>query len=75
MLYCCALVYVWLLNCSHCIKGAKDKLEKSKETLEAEKAALDEQVRELNFRLEVRVEDLGKKEVGRQKDHHRICMT
>ena len=57
-----------MLNCSHCLKGARDKLERFKETLEAEKAALDKQVRELTFKLEVRAEDLNKKEVGRQQD-------
>ena len=54
-----------MLNCSHYIKSARDKHEKSKMTLEAEKAALDKQMRELNFTLVVRVEDIGKKEVGR----------
>ena len=34
-------------------------------TLKEEKTALDKRVRELTFKLEVRVEDLGKKEVGR----------
>ena len=51
------------LNCSHCFKDAMSMLEKSKETLEAEKAALYKQVRVLTFKLEVREEDLNKKEV------------
>ena len=59
-----------VLNCSHCFQGAKDKLEGAKETLEAEKVALEKQVRELTFRLEVRAEDLSKKEVGRQNNPH-----
>ena len=33
--------------------------------MEEDKAALDKRVMELTFKLEVRVEDLGKKEVGR----------
>ena len=33
-------------------------------TLEEERAALDKRVRELTFKLEVRVDDIGKKEVG-----------
>lgn len=61
-----------MLNISLCIKGARNKLENSKEMLEVEKAALVKQVRELNFKLEVRMEDLGKKEVGKRKDHQNI---
>ena len=57
-----------VLNCSHCLKATRDRLERFKETLEAEKPALDKQVRELTFKLEVRTEDLYKKEVGRQQD-------
>ena len=56
-----------MLNCFHPIKDARDKFERSKKTLEEERAALDKQVRELTFKLEVRVEELDKKEVGRQK--------
>lgn len=44
----------------------KDKLEIAKETLEAEVAALEKQVRALTYKLEVREEDLSKKEVCRQ---------
>lgn len=44
-------------------KGARGKLAKFKETLEEEKAALEKQVRQLTFKLEVREEDLAKQEV------------
>lgn len=52
------------MNCSHCIQSTNDKLKHSKEILEQEKSALDKKVRELTFKLEVRAEDLSKKEVG-----------
>lgn len=39
-------------------------LQQSKDTLEEEKAELDMQKRQLTFELEVRVEELGKKELG-----------
>lgn len=58
-----------MLNCSQYFKGARDKLERSKKTLEAEKAALDKQVRQLTFQLEVRMDDFSKKEVGAQDCH------
>ena len=46
---------------------ARDKLQRSIETLENEKALLDERVRELTFKLEVRVEDLQMKEVNKEQ--------
>ena len=55
-----------MLNCFHCFLITKDKLEIAKETLEAEVAALEKQVRALTYKLEVREEDLSKKEVCRQ---------
>ena len=49
----------------YCIQKVNSKLKQSKEILEQEKAALDKHVRELTVKLEVRQEDLGKKEVSR----------
>lgn len=50
----------------HYLKRTRAKLAKSKQSLEAEKAALDKQVRGLTFKLQVRAEDIAKKEVGMQ---------
>lgn len=55
------------MNNSHCLKGASEKLAKSKG---AEKAALEEKVRELISKLKETAEDLSKKEVGRQNILH-----
>lgn len=43
-----------------------NKIELTK-TLEVEKVALDKQVRELKFELEVKAEDLSEKEVSRKQ--------
>ena len=50
---------VQMFQCvKHFCKGQICKFARSKETLEAEKAALDKRVRELTFRLDMRVEDI-----------------
>ena len=59
-----------VLNNSHCLKGVSEELARSKSIVEAEKAALEEQVRELTDELKVGAEDLSKKEVGRQNIPH-----
>lgn len=53
------------MNCFHPFKGARDRLERAREALEEAKVALEKQVRELTYKLEVRAEDLSKKEVRR----------
>ena len=47
-----------------------DKLEQSKKALEDEKIVCDKQVREFTYKLEMRDQDLEKKDVSRQ---HLIC--
>lgn len=46
------------------IDELKDEEEDLMQTFKAEKTALEKRVRELTYKLEVRVEDLEKKEVG-----------
>ena len=50
---------------SHFVKDAKAKVQQSEETLKEEKSAADKKVRELTFKLDVRAEDISKKEVYR----------
>ena len=58
------------------LKQKIDQLEDERkdlmETFEAEKTALEKRVKELTYKLEVRVEDLEKKEVGTPKSH--LCV-
>lgn len=55
------------------LKQKIDQLEDERkdlmQTFKAEKTALEKRVRELTYKLEVRVEDLEKKEVGTPKRH------
>ena len=50
----------------YCIQSAIDKLEQYKGTAEEDKITYDRQVRELTFKLEVRMEDLSRKEVSNE---------
>ena len=60
------LLWFRIIYSSPWIKGARDKLERSKVVLEEEVAARDKQVRELTTELAVRNRDLDKKEVRRE---------
>ena len=72
---CCTVYYILLLCVTDQFtmfifmylhtQSARDNLEQSKRTLEKQNSDLEKAVKKLTFKLEVRVEDLGKKEVGR----------
>ena len=57
---------IYVLYSSHWIKGARNKLERSKVALEEEVAARDKEMRELTIKLALRIGDLDKKEVKRE---------
>ena len=59
-----------MLDNSHCLKGISEELARSKAIVETKKVALEKRVIELTDELNVRGEDLSKKEVGRQNNPH-----